>query len=94
MLSMILPACNGTEFGKHPITAGMLKGIFRNCPALPRYIRLVNRNFLGRGVFLELGHLDKHSTTTQEKKAPHGKNHGFFCLESLKNCILNEKSYP
>ena len=52
MLSMILPACNGTEFGKHPITAGMLKGIFRNCPALPRYIRLVNRNFLGEGSFL------------------------------------------
>ena len=29
---------NGTEFGKHPIIARMLKGIFRNCPALPRYM--------------------------------------------------------
>ena len=38
MLSMILPACNGTEFGKHPIIASMLKGIFRNRSALPRYI--------------------------------------------------------
>ena len=37
MLSVILPACNGTEFGKHPIIARMLKGIFRNRPALPRY---------------------------------------------------------
>ena len=35
---MILPACNRTEFGKHPIIARMLKGIFRNRPALPRYM--------------------------------------------------------
>ena len=38
MLSMILPACNGTEFGKQPVIASMLKVIFRNRPALPRYI--------------------------------------------------------
>ena len=38
MLSMILPAFNGTEFGKHPIIAHMLNEIFRNCPALPRYM--------------------------------------------------------
>ena len=35
---MILPACNGTEFGKQPVIASMLKVIFRNRPALPRYI--------------------------------------------------------
>ena len=35
---MILPPYNGTEFGKHPIIARMLKGIFRNRPALPRYM--------------------------------------------------------
>ena len=38
MLSMILPARNRTEFGKHPIIALMLKGVFRNRPALPRYM--------------------------------------------------------
>ena len=36
MLSMMLPACNGTEFGKHSIIA--LRRIFRNRPALPRYM--------------------------------------------------------
>ena len=35
---MILPACNGTKFGKHPIIAHMLEGTFKNRPALPRYI--------------------------------------------------------
>ena len=35
---MIIPACNRTEFGKHPNIARTLKGIFRNCPALPRYM--------------------------------------------------------
>ena len=30
--------------------------------------------FQGRGVFLELGHFDKHSPTTQERKFPRGKN--------------------
>ena len=38
MLSMIIPAYNRTEFGKHPNIARMLKGIFRNRPALPRYM--------------------------------------------------------
>ena len=41
--------------------------------------------FQGRGVFLELGHFDKHSPTTQERKAPQGKNIRFFRLETLKN---------
>ena len=36
MLSMIIPVCNGTEFGKHPIITHMLKGNFRKRPALPR----------------------------------------------------------
>ena len=39
---MILPAFNGTEFGKHPIIARMLKGIFRNHPAWPRYMVTYN----------------------------------------------------
>ena len=34
---------------------------------------------------MELGHLDKHSLTTQERKAPQGKNLHFFCLETLKS---------
>ena len=38
MLSNILPAKEGSEFGKHPIVTRMLKGIFRTRPALPRYI--------------------------------------------------------
>ena len=38
MLSMILPAFNETKFGKHPIIACILKGIFRKHPALPRYM--------------------------------------------------------
>ena len=38
MLSMMLPVCNGTEFGKHSIIAGMLKGIFKNRLVLPRYM--------------------------------------------------------
>ena len=45
--------------------------------------RRVTRNFSGQGVFLELGHFHKHSTTTQERKAPQGKNHRYFCLETL-----------
>ena len=35
---MILTACNGTEFGKHLIIARILKGIFRNRPALSGYM--------------------------------------------------------
>ena len=33
---------------------------------------------------MELGHLDKHALTTQERKAPQGKNLQFFCLENSK----------
>ena len=33
---MILTTCDGMEFGKHPIIACMLKGIFGKHPALPR----------------------------------------------------------
>ena len=58
------------------------------------YMKRVTKNFQGRGVFLELGHLHKDSPTTQERKVPQGKNHQFFCLETLKNCILSEKFYP
>ena len=50
--------------------------------------------FRAWGVFLELGHLDKHSPTTQEKKAPQGKDHQFFCQKTLNIFILNEKFYP
>ena len=42
------------------------------------------------GVFLELGHFDKHSPTTWEKKARREKIFNFFCLETLKTFILNE----
>ena len=38
MLSMTLLAYTGTELDKYPIIARMLKGIFRNHPALPRYM--------------------------------------------------------
>ena len=38
MLSMLLNTYNGIEFGKHPIITRMRKGIFRNRPALPRYV--------------------------------------------------------
>ena len=34
----------------------------------------VTRIFQGRRGSLELWHLDKHSLTTQERKAPHVKN--------------------
>ena len=47
----------------------------------------------GKRVFLELGHFDKHSPTTQERKAPQGKNLRFFRLETLKIFILSEKIY-
>ena len=58
------------------------------------YLRHVARNFEGRGVLFELGHFDKHSPTTWETKAPQGKIYGFFCQETLKNFILNEKFHP
>ena len=37
---------------------------------------------------MELGHLHKDSPKTQERKAPQGKNHRFFCLETLNKCIF------
>ena len=53
----------------------------------------VTRIFQGRGVFLENGHFDKHSPIARERKAPQGKNLRVFCLETLKNVILNDKFY-
>ena len=51
-----------------------------------------NQEFLrAGGVFLELGHFDKLSSKTRKRKAPLGKIFGFFPLESLKNCTLDEK---
>ena len=35
---MILITCDGMDVGKHSIITRMLKRIFRNCPALPRYM--------------------------------------------------------
>ena len=55
--------------------------------------RCVTRIFQGRGVFLENGHFDKHSPIARERKAPQGKNLRVFCLETLKNVILNDKFY-
>ena len=52
-----------------------------------------NKSFC-RGVFFELGHFDKHSRTTPERKARQGKNLRVFPLETLKNFILIEKLYP
>ena len=50
--------------------------------------------FSEQGSFIEiLGHLDKHSPTTQEWKAPQGKIIWFFDWKLLKNFILNEKFY-
>ena len=43
---------------------------------------------------MELGHLHKDSPTTQERKARQRKNHHFFCLETHKKGILNEKILP
>ena len=43
---------------------------------------------------MELGHFDKHTPTTTRKNGSAGKRSLFFCLETLKNRILNEKFYP
>ena len=43
------------------------------------------------GVFLELGHFDKHPSTTQETKVPQGKNLRIYFQEALKNYFLIEK---
>ena len=40
--------------------------------------------FLGREVFLELGHFDKHSPATREEKTPQGKKNLFFPWKLLK----------
>ena len=65
----------------------MLKEIFTN---VPKYIQfwikkennkpnVTHRHmFWGRGFLLELGHLDKHLPTTQERKASQGKKIFFF----------------
>ena len=37
----------------------------------------------GRGVFLELGHCDKHFNYDARKKGPAGKNFGYLLLEKL-----------
>ena len=41
---------------------------------------------------MELGHSDKHSPIARERKSQ-GKNLRVFCLETLKNFILNDKFY-
>ena len=56
--------------------------------------RRVTRHFLGQGSFLGIRAVRKHLPTTTRKNGPAGKNSLFFCLETLKNCILNEKYYP
>ena len=38
----------------------------------------------GKGVFLELGHFDKHSSTTQKRRALQGKISGFSPRKTLK----------
>ena len=54
--------------------------------------RRVTRIFLGRGVFLELGHFDKHSPWQEKEKPRRLKISGSFAWK-LKNFILNDKFY-
>ena len=42
---------------------------------------------------MELGHFDKHLPIARERKAPQDQNHRVFCLETIKNFILNDKFY-
>ena len=49
--------------------------------------------FYGRAVFKELRHFDEQSCKTRERKVPQKKS-AVFLLETLKNCILNEKFNP
>ena len=42
---------------------------------------------------MKLGHFDKHSPIARERKAPQDQNLRVFCLETLKNFILNDKFY-
>ena len=73
---------------------------FNYCPCKnnsvlqPQDFRRVTRNFQDRGIFLEMGHFDKHSPKTRERKAPQVKNLRLFRWETLENFILNEKFYP
>ena len=56
-------------------------------------LHMRNMDFFKAGEFLELGHFDKHSPIARERKAPQCKNLRVFCLEILKNFILNDKFY-
>ena len=57
---------------------------FPRRPLCVSHLRRVARIFLGQGIFLELGHLNKHSPTTQEEK-PRGENvTDFFAWKLLK----------
>ena len=59
-----------------------------------RLYKFANMAFWCRGVFLELGHFDKQSSTARKKKGSAGKNLRLFPLETLENCTLNEKFHP
>ena len=52
-----------------------------------------NQEFFRAGE-LKLGQFDNDLPTTRTRKAPLGKNIPLFCLEALKNCILNGTFYP
>ena len=52
------------------------------------FLQARNQEFFRTGVFFELGHFDKHSSTTRERKVPQGKNIRAFRLETLKNVFL------
>ena len=47
-------------------------------------IQVSSQEFFGQESFFELGHLDKHSPTTLESKAPQGKNTDFVAWKLLK----------
>ena len=74
-------------------TAEALTGFF---PIIETLIISQARNqeiFMVNRVFFKLGHFDKDSHTARARKDRQGKNIRFFCLETLKNCILNEEFY-
>ena len=49
---------------------------------------------MGRGAFLELWHFEKHFIKNSRTNGQTGKNFGFFLLDKVRDCILNEKFNP
>ena len=49
---------------------------------------------MSRGAFFELWHFEKHFIKNSRTKGQTGTKFGFFFLDKLRNCILNEKLNP